>query len=242
MAEMRTVAPQDDAREQEQLKIFGLKQEPLSSREENDALLDLPNLATQKLELKSTTKKSITTARDFGLNHINSWRKKHLLCSFYDSKGNQLHESLLIPNIKLQDWLNQQLHYIKVDREIINALNHKVDEAFLGELRTMIFDEQKTYSSEILDDLLKKQISNEEKKQFLDINGSAISPASLNAALKKRLEYLLFRGTTRNNPHIGVKFIKDIIKQDPDLRFEHHVGDYQSSYDWIRVQLEKYAI
>jgi len=242
MAGQRTVAPQDDQREQEQLKIFGLRQEPASSREDNDAVIDLLGKNTQKLELKSSTKGSITTARDFGLEHIKNWRSKHILCSFYDPKGNEILWSLLIPNQKLQIWLNEQLDYIKLDLSIIEALVQNVDDSFLNGLREVIFSDRPVYPGEIIDSLLKQQMNSESKKNFLDVHGAQISPESLNIAIKERLSYLVSRGITRNNPHIGKLFIQNVVKEDPDLRFVHRLGDYQSSSEWIRSQLIKYAI
>jgi hypothetical protein len=242
MAGQRTVAPQDDQREQEQLKIFGLRQEPASSREDNDALIDLPGENTQKLELKSSTKGSITTARDFGLDHIKNWRNKHILCSFYDPKGNEILWSLLIPNQKLIVWLDEQLDYIKFDLNIIEALVQNVDDAFLNGLREAIFSDKQVYPGEIVVSLLKKQMNLENKRSFLDVLGTQISPESLNKAIKERLSYLVSRGITRNNPHIRKSFIQKVVKEDPALRFTHRLGDYQSSSEWIRAQLSKYAI
>ena len=242
MAGQRTNAPQDDQREQEQLRIFGLRQEPGSSREDNDARLDLVHFSSQKIELKTTTKDSITTARDFGLDHINNWRSKHMLASFYDPSGNEISWSLLIPNIALNSWLDEQVRYIRYDLSIIEALIKTVDLQFLNELRCSVFSESERYEGQIIEDLLKQQIGREAKAAFIDVDSTGVSPDSLNDAIKKRLLYLVSRGVTRNNPHIGKNFISRVIADDPDLRFVHERGDYQSSSKWIRQQLSKYAI
>ncbi|CCQ64251.1 hypothetical protein [Crocosphaera watsonii] len=67
---------QDDARENQLIKLFQLEQPPNRRRNDTDALLNYKG-KTFYFELKSTTKNSVTTVRDFGIEHIKKWQNKH---------------------------------------------------------------------------------------------------------------------------------------------------------------------
>ncbi len=240
MVSARTNAPQDDVREQEQLKIFGLRQEPSSSREDNDAVLELPGLPPQKIELKTSTKSSITTARDFGLSHIASWRSKHILASFYDKNGNNPKYTILIPSKFLNEWLDYQEKYIFYDIQISNHLIKIIKDDDLSLIIDNACGLEPSFPASILDEILKKQISRSEIDKYID--EGYVSRKNMSEVIKLRIEYLIGRGITRNNPHINPTFLNDIVSRDPLLRYEHVPGDYQSSADWIREQLFRYSL
>ena len=64
------MAFQDDAREKEIRKIFGLSEPENRSRHDTDAILEFGS-RTIEFELKSSTEgSSITTARDVGFKHL----------------------------------------------------------------------------------------------------------------------------------------------------------------------------
>ena len=67
--------------ESKHAEVFGLHQEVDSSRGDNDAYLDIEQRITQCFELKSSTTSDFITA-NFSLEHIKSWRSKHILTSF----------------------------------------------------------------------------------------------------------------------------------------------------------------
>lgn len=77
---------QDDRRENELITLFQLEKPANATRSGTDAIL---NFANQQLafELKSTTKSSVTTVRDFSPDHINKWQGKHWLFGFYEPGG-----------------------------------------------------------------------------------------------------------------------------------------------------------
>ena len=193
MSIKRTTAPQDDKREQEQLRIFGLRQDPDSSREDNDAILDLSGFESQRIELKTTTKTSLTTARDFGVSHIQNWRGKHILASFYDGSGREIRWSLLIPSHFLNRWLDSQRDYVELDLRIIESVESSISEEFLNQLRNSVFPGQERYTLNELKKLLKNQISKEDLLAFLDNAQAYASPESMNRAVKERLRYFLLK-------------------------------------------------
>ena len=57
---------QDDSREKELIRLFQLKKPANPSRSGTDAILTLDQLNIP-FELKSSTKSSVTTVRDFGI-------------------------------------------------------------------------------------------------------------------------------------------------------------------------------
>lgn len=241
----RTDAPQDDSREQDMLRVFGLRQESGSSRGDNDAFLDLDGKPAQCLELKSSTTSDFVTARDFGLQHILEWRTKHILGSFYDKGGNSIKWSLLIPNCILNEWLEEQVSYIRCDISIIESLREELSQEMARQVRLDIFGAKDYYTLEELKRLLKKQISNEQYLQFLDIiiDGKRFcSPEQMDSAISMRTRYLLNRGTSRNNPHISVSWINRVIDIDPRLRLDHPQGDYLRPKNWLYSLMEEYAI
>ncbi len=74
---------QDDSRENELIQLFNLERPVNLTRSGTDAILSLNSLKIP-FELKSTTKTSVTTVRDFGPEHIKKWRGKHWLFGFYE--------------------------------------------------------------------------------------------------------------------------------------------------------------
>jgi hypothetical protein len=241
----RTDAPQDDSREQDMLRVFGLRQETGSSRGDNDAFFDVSNKPSQCLELKSTTTSSLVTARDFGLQHINEWRGKHILGSFYDRGGNNIRWSILIPNMFLNSWLDEQLEYIKCDIIILEAIGDCITSDITKRLRIEMFGEKDMYTEDELRSLLKHQIRRNQYTEFLDeVDGGErkCSDKNVDAAIRLRTQYLLNRGTSRNNPHISSTWINNLVAKDERLKLDHPHGDYLRPKEWLHSLMEEYAI
>ena len=246
MSPARTEAPQDDSREQDMLRVFGLRQPIGSSRGDNDAFLELSNKEKQCFELKSTVRENFVTARDFGVNHINEWRDKHILASFYKKGTNmEISWSLLVPNVYLQLWLDEQLNYIKPDLEIIEIVSEEYDENFYNRISTNLFGTKEYFSLNELKSILKSQIDSKEYDYFLDLNINGEKYCSRNKmfdALKKRTKYLLERGSTRNNPHFNKTWINKIISMDKNLSLTHKWGDFSRPKEWLLELMDKYSI
>lgn len=246
MSPTRTEAPQDDSREQEMLKVFALQQEMDSSRGDNDAFMELDEKGKQWFELKSTVKETFVTARDFGLNHINDWRDKHILVSFYNKGRNSaISKSLLVPNVYLQLWLDEQLNYIKPDLEITKTLSEQYPEDIYYQITSNLFSDKEYFSLNELKSILKKQILKKEYDEFLDleIKGQRYcSRKKMFDAIKKRTIYILSRGSTLNNPHFSKSWINKIISFDSKLSFTHPWGDYVKPKEWLLELMDKYSI
>ena len=73
---------QDDDREEDMRALFGMYKDEAEGRSGIDAFLKLDGKDIQ-FELKTTSKGSVTTVRDFGPDHIEKWKDKHWLIGFF---------------------------------------------------------------------------------------------------------------------------------------------------------------
>ncbi|MEA5510688.1 hypothetical protein VB715_13020 [Crocosphaera sp. UHCC 0190] len=97
---------QDDARENELIKLFQLEQPPNRGRSDTDALLKYKG-QTFYFELKSTTKDSVTTVRDFGPVHIEKWKNKHWIIGFYDNQAKLKYSHYASPE-DMSNWIREK--------------------------------------------------------------------------------------------------------------------------------------
>ncbi|HIK31764.1 MAG TPA: hypothetical protein IGS31_10545 [Oscillatoriales cyanobacterium M4454_W2019_049] len=74
---------QDDRRENELITLFKLEKPLNLTRIGIDVFLAF-NGQKVPFELKSTTQSSVTTVRDFGVEHIRKWQGKHWIFGFKD--------------------------------------------------------------------------------------------------------------------------------------------------------------
>ena len=73
---------QDDDRENSMRELFELYKDDNEGRSGIDAFLDFEG-KTIPFELKTTSQGSVTTAIDFGPDHIEKWKDKHWLIVFF---------------------------------------------------------------------------------------------------------------------------------------------------------------
>ena len=127
------MAVQDDRRETEQIELFELSMPPERSRSDTDAILEI-NGQIIDFELKSTTKDSVTTVRDFGMNHIRKWEAKHWLFGFYTSQGNALKYTRYASPEMMAPWIEEKRKYIEVDFRLAQLAASNLDLGNLFEL------------------------------------------------------------------------------------------------------------
>jgi hypothetical protein len=187
---------QDDRREIEQLELFELQPPTAKSRSGTDAVLEIGGQLVE-FELKSTTKDSVTTVRDFGLDHIAKWSAKHWLFGFYTPKGNALRFTRYASPQMMNPWIEEKRRYIATDFALAEAASNGLTLATLYQ----ILGEKKIYSLDEAKSLHKKQLS---AKQYAALIGpqGGVSPESMLDLLKLRCRYVIERGSTLNNPHI----------------------------------------
>lgn len=205
------MAVQDDRRELEQLELFELSVPPERSRSDTDGILQI-NGQSLKFELKSTTKDSVTTVRDFGMNHIKKWQGKHWLFGFYTSKGNALRYTRYASPAMMAPWIEEKRRYIEVDFRLaqLAAANLTLTDLF------DLVGEKDTYSIDDAQALHKKQLKKAEYQELFDLD-KGYSQSRMLEILKLRCVYVVERGSTLNNPHIP----KNVLEGFPKITEDH---------------------
>lgn len=207
------MAVQDDRREIEQIELFDLEPPNGKSRSGTDAILRLESL-TVEFELKSTTKDSVTTVRDFGLDHILKWSAKHWLFGFYTPKGNALRFTRYASPEMMAPWIEEKRKYIEADFKLAEIAPGKLT---MGDLFGIV-GEKEVYSLAEAQALHKMQLRTAEYRKMMDLD-EGYSPQRLLELLKMRCGYVIRRGSTLNNPHIP----KAVLERFPKITDNHAV-------------------
>lgn len=117
---------QDDRRELEMCALIGLT--PGSGRSGVDAafeFLEQGHRHAVPVELKSTTRRSVSTGRDIGPAHLKKWRLKARVFGFYDSAGATLESLLVLGPSDMEPWIGRIERYIAPDFMIGERLFRK---------------------------------------------------------------------------------------------------------------------
>lgn len=202
---------EDDAREKELIGLFGLKKAPDAGRSDTDALLEYKGKDIQ-FELKSSTRGSITTVRDFGPDHIKKWQTKHWLIGVYD-KNAKLQFCLYGSPADMQPWIEQKARYIEDDFKLAQY----VPTLITKEVMYRILGEKTVYSLEDAKKLQKKQYTADEYRKRKDVP-EGYSPERMLSILRDRCRYVIERGSTLNNPHIPTSYFDAWPKIKPGDR------------------------
>lgn len=202
---------QDDRREIEQLDLFELRQADDRARDGTDGLLDIDGLVIE-FELKSTTKDTVTTVRDFGMDHIRKWSNKHWLFGFYTGTGNALKYTRYASPSMMAVWVNEKKSYIETDFKLAQlAPSHlKLDDLYI------VLGKKEKYDLADAMMLHKKQYTKEQYAEKSDLEGG-YSPAAMLEILQARCKYVIERGSTLNNPHIP----KGVLEGFPKITEDH---------------------
>ena len=190
---------QDDARENQLIKLFQLEQPPNRRRNDTDALLNYKG-KTFYFELKSTTKNSVTTVRDFGIEHIKKWQNKHWIIGFYDQETNLKYCHYASPK-EMSKWIKEKEQYIAGDFKLAQLVPNLIN------LQVMynIVGEKQYYTIQDAKKIQKRQYTLEEYHQLMD-RENGYSPQRMLQIIRDRCEYIMRRGSTLNNPHIPASY------------------------------------
>lgn len=218
---------QDDIRELAQIELFNLVKPEGEGRSGVDAVLILDNGQEILFELKTMTDKSVTTARDFGRDHIEKWKNKHFLISKFSRSGAAIEYSIYGGPTQMEPWLKSREDYIAPDYEISKLAPSRLTTADLFS----VVGEKEVYSIEDAKKLHKRQYSRAEYESFMDVE-NGYSQDRMLTVLKDRCEYLLKRGSTLNNPHIPKDFIAgwDQITSNHAVELRRLVLNYLSRH------------
>lgn len=193
---------QDDRRESELITLFQLKKPPNATRSGTDAILDFNGLIIP-FELKSTTSSSVTTVRDFGLDHIKKWQGKHWLFGFYNREGTELKYCLYASPQVMAQWISEKEAYILSDYKLAQLAPELLTMDILYE----ILGQKEVYTSKDARSLQKKQYTTQQYREKMDLT-QGYSPERMLSILKDRCRYLIERGSTLNNPHILASYFQ----------------------------------
>lgn len=191
---------QDDQREREMRELFGLIKDETEGRSGIDAYLSLDG-KLHPFELKTTSKGSVTTVRDFGHEHIRKWKNKHWLIGFY--KNGSVTFKYGSPE-KMNRWIKEKEDYISPDFALSDILRHKLE---LCDLHS-ILGKKDAYSLEDAKRIQKKQYTAEKYRALMDLRGG-YTPEAMLKILCDRAAYIIERGSTLNNPHIPESYFVD---------------------------------
>jgi hypothetical protein len=205
------VPVQDDAREQELVREFNLNWDPDHQRSGVDATLDVEvggRVVRIDVEVKSTTRKGVSTARDVGLDHIRRWRRMFFVIGTYDKRGHRLalQNSLCLTPLDLETWIAGIESYIAPDYQLAQRASARLD---LPDLFA-ICGNQPTYSIEDAKKLHKRQWTAQQYKDAADTQVAGkprISQRKMLEILRLRAAYIAERGATLNNPHIPLTYL-----------------------------------
>ncbi|MCK5523743.1 MAG: hypothetical protein KAI83_11480 [Thiomargarita sp.] len=191
---------QDDGREHQMIELFELVRDTSEGRSGVDAFLELGENRIP-FELKTTSKCSVTTVRDFGPEHIKKWQGKHWLFGFYQEKYvyyNYGSPSMMAP------WIEEKAEYIHPDFDLANIVSKKLTLYDLYQ----ICGKKKLYSYHDARRIQKKQYKKDKYLALQDMKGG-YSSNRMREILNDRAKYLIERGSTLNNPHIPASYFSD---------------------------------
>lgn len=191
---------QDDARENKMRELFGLYKDENEGRSGIDAYLNLEGQLIP-FELKTTSKGSVTTVRDFGQDHIEKWKDKHWLIGFF-LEGREYYK--YASPAMMAPWIQSKENYIKPDFQLAQIASKKLE---LKDLYK-IFEAKSMYTYSDAKSLQKLQYKKDKYLQLQDMQGG-YSPQRMLEILQDRAKYLIERGSTLNNPHIPFRYFKE---------------------------------
>lgn len=217
---------QDDRREQQMRDRLNLKTDRV--RAGIDAYLEYKGTRVN-FELKSTTGKSVSTARDFGPNHFQKWKDIHWIFAVYNREETQILKFHYASPAGMAPWIEEQVKYAYPDLVLLENLP---DNAFSADAVLKIFDgNQGPYTRKDVSRIMKKQWTAEDYSSAADV-GDLYSMEAVISMLHKRCRYLIERGSTRNNPHIPADFVAGLPLLDNDetaKSLRDHVDVYFTS-------------
>lgn len=214
---------QDDDRENEAIRLFDLTKDEDEGRSGIDAHLTRGDTLIP-FELKTTSKGSVTTVRDFGPDHVEKWRGKHWLIGFY-MPNQPLYYHYGSPSA-MSPWIEGKWEYIRPDFLLAELTPDLITSKQMVEL----LGAKETYSLSDAKKIQKKQLAVAEYRSLMD-RGDGYSPGRMLEILQMRAGYLMKRGSTLNNPHIPMSYFDGWAKIEIDhaARLRELVEEYFGS-------------
>jgi hypothetical protein len=194
---------QDDYREEAMRVLFELYKDDNEGRDGVDAHMEIDGRVVP-FELKTTSKGSVTTARDFGPDHIRKWKDKHWLIGFFIQGREFYHYAS--PDM-MEAWISSKEEYIKPDFMLANLASSKLSTEDLYK----VMEKKAIYTYDDAKSLQKMQYK---KSKYIELQDmpNGYSPERMLEILQDRANYLVQRGSTLNNPHIPNKYFEGWVE------------------------------
>ena len=209
---------QDDERERELVRLFNLDWDPGHQRGGVDATLTLQTAEVTcrfDIEVKSTTKETVATARDVGMDHIRRWRTMFFVIGFYsrEARRPELLHSLCLTPIDMEPWIRSVEKKIQIDFRLAERASRRLTLDDLFE----VCGQQESYSVQDAKQLHKQQWSAAQYQAAADVivdGKRRLSAAKMLEILQLRAKYIAERGATLNNPHVPVTHLRPFLRTD----------------------------
>ena len=216
---------QDDAREIQMRQLFNLEIAPDRRRSDVDAYLKIDGHSLP-FELKSTTSGSVSTVRDFGMDHVRKWRDKHWIFGFYNKDGSQLLYCCYASPAQMSPWIEAKARYVRPDQVLADAAPALLGPGCVVE----ILGEKDVYTVADARSIMKMQWSAQRYKEAQDEPGG-YSLSRMTDLVRERCRYVIMRGSTLNNPHIESQYFASWqrITEDHAAALRALVRDYLAS-------------
>lgn len=187
---------QDDERERQLVALFNLTVPQDRSREGTDAYLDLDGTLLP-FELKSTSRLSVSTVRDFGPDHVRKWEGMHWIIGFYEGNGTDLRYCHYASPHAMRPWVAGRWEYVRPDWQLAEVMPNRIT---LEDVHTLLGDKPR-YTLDDAREIHKRQLTVRQYRARMDLDGG-YSPAAMVEILRDRGRYIAGRGATLNNPKI----------------------------------------
>lgn len=206
---------QDDVRERELSRAFGLRWDQAHSRGGEDAILryTLDKVEYEfSVEVKSTTGNTVSTARDVSMEHIKRWRTKLFVIGFYDhiDKRPELKRALCLTPDDMAPWIDSIAAKVEPDYKIAQRASRHLDLVDLYE----VCGEKPAYSVQDAKRLHKSQWTAAQYKAAVDLPDGMLSADAMLSLIRLRALYIAERGATLNNPHVTSDHLKQFWGTD----------------------------
>lgn len=229
---------QDDERERELVRLFNLDWDPAHQRSGVDATLRVVAGGVERVievEVKSTTKDTVSTARDVGMQHVQRWRSKLFVIGFYtrDARRPELKRCLCLTPSDMADWIDGIAAKVELDHRIAQRARSALT---LNDLYA-VCGEQRVYSMAMARDVLRQQWSADQYSGATDVVDAegkpSLSPAAMLEILRARAQYIAERGATLNNPHISSRHLSRFEGTDRDVRADWAAQIRKIALEWL---------
>jgi hypothetical protein len=214
---------QDNIRETELRNLFNLDKEN-NSRIGYDAITKINNEIIY-FELKSSTRKWVSSANKLNLKKIHFWRKVHWIIGIYNKDATLSHCYYGTP-LHMKEWLDYWENDIKRGLKISDMLIYRIDYDMLYE----VFGEKSCYTLQDAKFVYKNLFSTKQYFELMDCDNGFL-PETMLTMFKLHNKKYLYSTASINNPYITYNVYKDwpLITDKFEKTLKKYISKYQKT-------------